>query len=185
MHNITVTRRSISFRDLSHLKQYIRIIHKNKIEYFSLNPNFNFVNRPKKSKLNNPTQHNKMTAESPKIKLTYFDIEGVAESVRLAFTFAGVDFEWVTCLLYCVLRMCSVVIVESSRFLDSWFDSSRSYLKSVPSSISLVFTSLLVPICWLSSQVESIRRQSYQNYTINICHTNTHTHSFTYPSIIF
>ncbi|OEU08698.1 putative glutathione S-transferase [Fragilariopsis cylindrus CCMP1102] len=34
-----------------------------------------------------------MTAESPKIKLTYFDIEGVAESVRLAFTFAGVDFE--------------------------------------------------------------------------------------------
>jgi hypothetical protein len=34
-----------------------------------------------------------MTTDNPKIKLTYFDIEGVAESVRLAFTLAGADFE--------------------------------------------------------------------------------------------
>ena len=30
---------------------------------------------------------------APKIKLTYFDIEGVAEPVRLAFALAGVGFE--------------------------------------------------------------------------------------------
>lgn len=33
------------------------------------------------------------TDKNPKIKLTYFDIEGVAESVRLAFILAGIEFE--------------------------------------------------------------------------------------------
>ena len=32
-------------------------------------------------------------SNSPKIKLTYFDIEGVAEAVRLAFLLAGIEFE--------------------------------------------------------------------------------------------
>jgi len=33
------------------------------------------------------------TDNNPKIKLTYFDIEGVAEAVRLAFILAGIEFE--------------------------------------------------------------------------------------------
>jgi len=32
-------------------------------------------------------------SNTPKIKLTYFDIEGVAEAIRLAFILAGIEFE--------------------------------------------------------------------------------------------
>lgn len=45
-----------------------------------------------------------MTTTTPKIKLTYFDIEGVAESIRLAFSLAGVEYEWVSPLSFAKLR---------------------------------------------------------------------------------
>jgi len=97
MHRIfavSITSNTSQVKSSSFPRHFIKL--ESSITYieFSLLP-YKKISHQKLTKIlkSNQTKRTTMTTDNPKIKLTYFDIEGVAEGVRLAFILGGTEFE--------------------------------------------------------------------------------------------